>query len=385
MEDIRGLLRDVQPDVVMLTGDILDGRPFKGLDRQSFLPAFEEVVAAIRDAGAVWSFVPGNHDDDHSPWERSDLLQVYSLPGCLSCEAKTFNHTLTVGFSAKPTSRDCLRLFLFDTGGSHPDQRLRYHTVPPATVDAYRYASQSGDLHVAGGAPLGTAWYHIPLPECEGLEPIAGRNRLFGCALRAGMVPFPFRHQPFRFIVKLLGRNRVVGSSKLNSGLFRAMASAGNVSATFFGHDHYNDAVFLLDGVFMCYGRAGAHTPPMDWEGRAGLMPFDRHSARVCEFVVGDESAPAQLFTYVFEKSRPRSATVNLAAPRQRKQYEAHIAEVERSRRCALGFFAAGTLLAFFTAVFAVVVWLVVLNRPRMPMTGSATAHGAARAARGEL
>ena len=44
-----------------------------------------------------WTYVPGNHDDDDAPWSRSDLLEIYELPGCVAKGAKSFNHTVTVG------------------------------------------------------------------------------------------------------------------------------------------------------------------------------------------------------------------------------------------------------------------------------------------------
>ena len=408
MQHIRGLLKDVEPDIVMLTGDIVDARPFKGMDPTSFLQIFEELADVIVGSGAVWSFVPGNHDDDGGPWSRRDMLRIYQLPGCLSRQAKTFNHTLTVGFEATSatTASNCLRLFLFDTGGNHPDPKLRYYTVDKATVDAVVYGSHSGRFCVGGrsdrgsaagagtgagstsndddddddempvavgaaaaaaaaqttgGVPLATAWYHIPLPECKGLVPVCGANRLFDCALRAGKVPFPVMFQPFTFLVRLLGLDRVVGSSTINSGLFAALTAPNmNVRASFFGHDHHSDAVFLKNGHFMCYGRVGAHTPPSDWEGRAGDIPFDRHSARVCEFLVGTEHQPPEVLTYVFEAGNPKKHLVVTSVENARR-CEERVAHIERMRRCALGFFVAATVVAVLTAAVAARLLFVLL------------------------
>jgi len=86
----------------------------------------------------------------------------------------------------------------------------------------------------------------------------------------------------FPSLVKLAGSHRVVGSSRLDSGLFREMARRANVVATFCGHDHYNDAVMRRDGLFLCYGRVCSRTPPIDWEGDGGELPFD-FGARVVE------------------------------------------------------------------------------------------------------
>ena len=355
MEHIRGLLREVEPDVVMLTGDILDGRPFKGRHRRSFLPVFKEVIDAIVEVKAMWSFVPGNHDYDDCPWTREDLLELYSLPGCLSAEAKTFNHTMTIGFEVVPTADNCLRMFMFDTGGNHPNHRLRYYTVQQSTIDDFARASRDGVLDFDGRTPLGTAWYHIPLKECNGLLPVVGRNGLFQCALNAGKVPFPFMLKPFRWILHLFAMDRVVGSSLIDCNFFQAMASARNIRATFFGHDHHSDAVFLKKGIFMCYGRAGAHTPPSDWQGAAGAIPFNRHGARVVEFVEGDSQSKPQLLTYIFEESSPKKQLLVLS-DETAAICEQRIAAIEHARRCALGFFMATTLSC--CATIALVIWV---------------------------
>jgi hypothetical protein len=64
----------------ILSGDIIDGRPFgkeettnskNDVDKAVlWRESMCEVLKPIQDAGVPWSFVPGNHDDDHSPWER---------------------------------------------------------------------------------------------------------------------------------------------------------------------------------------------------------------------------------------------------------------------------------------------------------------------------
>ena len=135
------LIARVEPDVVLLTGDIIDGRPFghAGNDANAWRAALRAVLAPIVAAGCHWSFVPGNHDDDGSPWPRSALLGVYTLGGeeqrlCLSSRARSFDHTLTVGPSAQADVRSSVRLWLFDSGANDPDPRGKYTTFSAAAV-----------------------------------------------------------------------------------------------------------------------------------------------------------------------------------------------------------------------------------------------------------
>lgn len=291
-------LKRVRPHLVVLTGDIIDGRPFgaEGVspDTDGWRTVLLEVLAPIVAAGCAWTFVPGNHDDDHSPWSREALLGIYHLgaaaPGCVSEGAGTFNHCLTVGTTPEFSAESSVRLWFFDSGGNHEDPKFKYHTFCKEAVEGYS--------RLSAGQPCCAcelAYFHIPLPQAGGLLPVAGQNGLFNAALHSGQVPAPWKWQPFTTIVRVLGKDRVVGSSRLESGMFEAFVSRGRVRACFFGHDHASDAVFLKEGLYMAYGRVGGTTPPVDWEGDAGPQPFEA-GARVVEW---DCTGSGQLRTWV--------------------------------------------------------------------------------------
>jgi hypothetical protein len=127
-ELIASLAASVRPDLVIFTGDIIDGRPFgaaaaasssAGKDswREPFLALLQPLLEA--DPPIPWTFCPGNHDDDGSPWSRQDLLKVFRLPGCLTPDATEFNFTFTCGFLRQATAGDSIRLWVFDSGGNN--------------------------------------------------------------------------------------------------------------------------------------------------------------------------------------------------------------------------------------------------------------------------
>ncbi|CAJ1393182.1 unnamed protein product [Effrenium voratum] len=275
---LEAALSNAAVHFVVLTGDILDGRPFGALgDRSAWRPALEQLLAPIQRAGLPWTFVPGNHDDDESPWSREDLLKIYDLPGCASKGAMSFNHTMTIGFGAE-ADEDALRLWFFDSGGNSPDPEIRYGTFGADCVRGFEDLA----ARLPPKTP-GLAFFHIPLPEYGGLTPLHGTQGLFDSALRAGMVPRPWCWVPS--LVRALGFHRAVGCSKLNSGIFDAFVRSGQIKATFCGHDHACDAIFQRAGIFLCYGRVTSTTPPSDWEGDAPL-PF-APGARVVAFEQG--------------------------------------------------------------------------------------------------
>lgn len=296
---VDALLAEIKPDLVVLTGDIIDGRPYgnRKAEATAWKQGISEVIEPLVRRGVRWTFVPGNHDDDQSPWSREDLLGVFALPGCISAKATSFDHTLTVGpgadagaaaagagaAAAAGADNDLeggtVRLWLFDSGGNHlANPALRYYTFREEAV-AGLLAATPAKVPCALGGEL--AFFHIPLPQCEGLSPSIGVNKLFDAALVSGAVPAPFGWEPFTTLVRLLGKDRVVGASKLESGMFDALVQRG-VRACWFGHDHFSDACFVREGLVMGYGRVGGFTPPVDWERDGGDLPFSL-GARVIE------------------------------------------------------------------------------------------------------
>ena len=186
---LAAVIARAAPDVVMLTGDIIDGRPFgkssaasasvsaseSDIGASAWKGALCEVLDPIVAAGCHWSFTPGNHDDDGSPWSRRALLEMFdpeacfAVPNsggsergkrargdaidgdgggdswakrcaalCLSRGATSWDHTLTVGPTQAPCGKSSVRLWLFDSGGNDPDPGRRYGTVSPAAVSGFR-------------------------------------------------------------------------------------------------------------------------------------------------------------------------------------------------------------------------------------------------------
>lgn len=71
-----------------------------------------------------------------------------------------------------------------------------------------------------------------------------------------------------------------VADSPVNSGLFAAMKEMGDVMATFVGHDHINDYIAAVDGIYLAYGRGTGY-------GTYGKEGFPR-GARIIELIEGE-------------------------------------------------------------------------------------------------
>ncbi|CAB9514257.1 Ser Thr phosphatase family protein [Seminavis robusta] len=266
---IDQLVKDAEPDVIVFTGDIMDGRGPWGR-KEAVVDTFQYMIGCLHDT--PWLFLPGNHDDDHSPWSRADLVQIMKLPGSLQQSAKGFHHTLLLSKKSNiGASSIRVRLHIFDSGGNHPNKRIMYYNTPATAVQGFsRYFS---DRQTAESDVTGLVYIHIPTPEFQFVDPVIGENRLFAAALAGGKIPKQV--SKLMWLIKLLGVDRIAGCSRgPDTGLVPAIHHANkqhhaNIQALFCGHDHHSDAVFYRKGLFLGYGRSGAMTPPYDWEGAA--------------------------------------------------------------------------------------------------------------------
>lgn len=255
----RGLMEAVigaeRPDLVVLTGDVLEGRQCRD-------PAasWRQAVEPVEAAGIPWTAVFGNHDDEGS-LDRGELMEVQrELPHCLSepgpAEVSgTGNFVLPVQAAAGDGL--AAALYFLDSGSYAPKGLGRYDWIRRDQVDWY--VASSGELrrqYAAGGrhgALPALAFFHIPLPEFDEVWDF-----------------HPCRGHKYE----------AVYCPALNTGFFAAMREVGDVLGTFVGHDHVNDFEGRLHGMRLCYGRAtGYHT-----YGRDGFA----RGARVIELREGE-------------------------------------------------------------------------------------------------
>src|SRR2546429_2843551 len=78
--ELTALVLDAErPDLVVLTGDIIDG---KGCPDPA--ESWRQAVAPIVERGLPWAAGFGNHDDEGT-LSRTELMEVqWALPGCLT-------------------------------------------------------------------------------------------------------------------------------------------------------------------------------------------------------------------------------------------------------------------------------------------------------------
>ena len=242
------VLREVQPDLVVLGGD-------------NTVAEHDDIPAAIRElcdlfveAETCFTLVFGNHDNQHG-YSNDELFAYYKEFGgefCLAYDAVpkltgTATHNLPI--LSSDGSRVAFNLFLFDsnTYSFENGVELGYDCVHKDQIEWYRKTSAALKDENNGKAVPAMAFQHIVVREaCDALFFKAGR--LFGKFAKR------FNGATYTVIPKL-------GNLKsgylfefpcpgfFNFGQMDAMVETGDVIAVFSGHDHTNNFTVKIDGI----------------------------------------------------------------------------------------------------------------------------------------
>jgi len=222
------------PDLAVLTGDMVEGS-----ETRDPAEAYAQVVAPLEQRGIPWAAVFGNHDDE-GVLDRVQLFEAQqACAGCLTERGPVEitgvgNYVLPV----RPAAGDALAaaLYFLDSNAYDNLGIGHYAWIAHDQIAWYRETARRLALEYRGPAEAlpALAFFHIPLPE---YDEVWERGECLG------------------------QRNEPVCAPELNSGFFTALVEAGDVMATFVGHDHVNDYEGELHGVRLCYGRATGYSP----------------------------------------------------------------------------------------------------------------------------
>lgn len=220
-------LREEQPDLVILSGDVVEG-----CGSPDPRAAYRQVVACIEEQGIPWAAVFGNHDDECGNSRQELLAAQLEHPHCLSQAGPdgltgVGNYTLEL-YGATGDQVKAV-LYLLDSNAYAPFLHGLYDWIHEDQIEWYRERSRAYTA-ANGGKPLpALAFFHIPLPE---YDTVWNTATCYGTKLESVCCP------------------------RVNSGFFKALVEMGDVTGTFVGHDHINDYWGELEGIRLCYGRA---------------------------------------------------------------------------------------------------------------------------------
>ncbi|KAG0598336.1 hypothetical protein M758_12G064700 [Ceratodon purpureus] len=264
---VQRLLAAEKPDLVVFTGDNID------FDASNATGSMDEAFKPVIDAKIPWAAVLGNHDHE-SNLPREDVMKYltkmdYSLSRVLNPSVEALlgqeasqtpiqvngvgNYYLQVFGPAGSDSANTslLNLYFLDTGEYSKFSRVGgYDWIRASQILWYQLlaAKLRGSAPEASTPTPALAYFHIPIPEYESV-------------LKDSSMVLGDKHE-------------AVLSPLLNSGFFTALLQAGDVRATFAGHDHTNDYCGELMGIHLCYGGGvGYHAyGKVGWPRRARVV-----------------------------------------------------------------------------------------------------------------
>jgi hypothetical protein len=216
-----------RPDLVVLTGDVVEGE----FSRDP-AAAWRACVTPIVERRLPWAAVFGNHDDEGGVSRAELMAAQQAIPYCLSEPGPAHlsgvgNYVLPV--DAATGDRPAAYLYFVDSN-SYAETAIGGYGWIRRDQIAW-YVETASRLRAANdGVTLpALAFFHIPVPEYE--------------TVWATQTCQGVKFEP-------------VCSPRINSGFFAAMHEMGDVMGAFVGHDHVNDYVGELHGIRLCYGRA---------------------------------------------------------------------------------------------------------------------------------
>lgn len=228
---LDGVLDAEQPDLVLLTGDLIYGRPAK--------KGIRKILDRIASRHIPFGVVFGNHDDEQG-LSRDELLDIISgYPENLTARHDGIhgvtNYVLPV-FSADG-GKVAAVVYCMDSNSYSCLAGIQgYDYIRFDQIDWYRQCSRAYAVQNQGRPVPALAFFHIPLPEYS--QAVTDEN-----AVMVGT------------------RMEKVCAPELNSGMFAAMREMGDVKGVFVGHDHDNDYAVYWKNILLAYGRySGGNT-----------------------------------------------------------------------------------------------------------------------------
>ncbi|WP_299232164.1 metallophosphoesterase family protein [uncultured Bacteroides sp.] len=231
LQRIREVLTAERPDLVIITGDVIYGKPAE--------EGFREVLSLISEFKIPFGITFGNHDDEQG-MSRQQLLDItssfdYNLTSTAKGISGFSNYVLTV--KSNDLTKDAAILYCLDSNSYSKIEGVKgYGFINHDQISWYRDNSKKFTTSNGGKPVQSFAFFHIPLPE-------------YAYAVEE------------QSAVMVGTRMEPACSPKLNSGMFAAMKEMGDVRGVFVGHDHDNDYAVYWNKVLLAYGRySGGNT-----------------------------------------------------------------------------------------------------------------------------
>jgi 3',5'-cyclic AMP phosphodiesterase CpdA len=220
---IKQIIKTEKPDLVVFTGDVVVS--------SGAAVAWKKVTQPMIDFKVPFVITFGNHDTETDLSKQKMLQIIEQNPYNLTFNAD--NNIAGVGNCSLPVKSsvgqvDKWVLYFFDSHAYTKDTLYGYYDwIKFNQIQWYRQQSEHYTMEQDKPLPS-LAFFHIPFPE---YEIVRNQKNTLGSTYES------------------------VCSPTLNSGLFVSFVEMRDVLGVFVGHDHNNDFIGQLDGIWLAYGR----------------------------------------------------------------------------------------------------------------------------------
>ena len=249
-----------QPDLIVLTGDNISGPSCR--TELSAKKAIKDVMDVFERLGVPVAMVFGNHDDEKTPLDKLEQIELYEKYSCFIGSAGVVaelkvgdNSTLNAGtynipvYESADSDKVAYNVWCFDSGNYNPDPQYGgYGYVLPEQVEWY--VNTSDALKEAnGGEPVPSiAFQHIIPPHIYSAlkEVDAGTSGAVEHGGKYYVLPDGVDRE-----TNWLSEAPCPPSTACEPAYAEvdAMLRQGDVRAIFVGHDHVNHYIVPYEGI----------------------------------------------------------------------------------------------------------------------------------------
>ncbi|KAI9737698.1 MAG: hypothetical protein M1818_005702 [Claussenomyces sp. TS43310] len=263
LEFIGKLLDEEKPDLVILSGDQINGDTAP--DAQSAIFKYAELFIKRK---IPFASIFGNHDDEKTLPRAGQMALIETLPYSLSQagpdEVDGVGNYVVEVLARGGGSHSALTIYLLDTHAYSPDEKTfkGYDWLKKSQIDWFKKTADSlkKEHSQYSGIHMNLAFIHIPLPEYRDPDSaIVGEWR------------------------------EAVTAPSFNSGFHKALLEE-DVKFVSCGHDHVNEYCMLSrndqdkPALWMCYGGGagfGGYGGYGEYHRRVRFFDIDMNEARV--------------------------------------------------------------------------------------------------------
>lgn len=276
---IKALLKEVKPDLVVLTGDNVAG--YSAQTKALAKAEIKEIMDIFEKANCKVAIVFGNHDDDRTTATKEFEMDVYESYSCFAgCAGEELSGcgTYNIPLLSSDGSHYAFNLWFTDSGTYNDENDLGGYGCPHKDqIDWYISKSNSLKAQNGGKAVPSINFQHIVVPEIYDALKIVEPGT-------AGALERDGKYYALPDGAKGV-MHEMPSPPNYTNGQFDAFVKQGDVLATVCGHDHVNTYEVMHKGINII------NTPGV------GFCSYDDETVGARVFVL-DENAPENYETY---------------------------------------------------------------------------------------